>query len=177
MRRLGTLGIALIGLWVIAMSPLQLTIPAMWVGGMLTGEAEKGELIGALVMTIPFAISLVVGFGLIANRDRIAEEWFDDSELDLLAGQAAWLPTGVILLGLWMSVSGLGGLVHGIADGIQRAHLIGIRRGGEGVLGQQLLNAIPVLLSRLIMLAAGLVFVLRHRSVVDWISSRQRRLP
>lgn len=176
MKRIGVVGIALIGLWVLVTSPGLLVFVSFGLASLFQGGRQAGLAFALLFGSLPFMLALVVGLVLIAKRTQLADRLFDDSPLELAVDSSTLIGAGVVLLGLAIAVGGGKGLLQDVSQGVNLALSASSFPGGprEFAFLQPLLNLIPGAIAQVAALVLGLVFVIRSRSVTDWIVRRQQ---
>jgi hypothetical protein len=180
MRKIGVFGLTMVAVWVLATSPGQLVYSFLFIGSAISGGvSRRAALLGTLIGSLPFLLTLGVGLVLLVRRHRIAQRLFDDDE----STGSSLEPTvafrvGVALLGVYLVVTGATGIVLGAATRIDTLlQMPSYGAAGSMVVRQQLLQLIPDIIAQLLRLALGAALVLKAERIVEWIMERQERTP
>jgi len=96
-RSIARLGIALVGFWVLTYVPNLLTYASGMFG--YDGPGNLSALVSALT---PPLVAVLLGLLLIANRNRLADRLFEDSDIELGAEGPDLLRAGLLMLGVSM---------------------------------------------------------------------------
>ena len=177
MRRTGTALLALMGVWILATSPSLLQYGVLWLASWSipeSGISKRHLILGTGAIALPFLLAIAIGLFLILMRDSLGRRLFPDSDPQLAPDAVTVLIVGIVLLGIFMSVSSLRGLVSTITSSISNL----LRERGTDVgaavfARQQFWFLIPQVLADLVELAVGLFLVLRPRTVSRWAMAQQ----
>jgi hypothetical protein len=122
-RQLARLGLSLMGVYLVVRS-LVLAAGALAAQPLVIRETDApfADHINSILFSGSISIAAVVVFGivpgavLIAMSQRWAESWFPDERSETEFSITVFFPIGLLLLGLDFGISGLSGLVGGIAQ-------------------------------------------------------------
>jgi hypothetical protein len=173
MRRVGVVGTALIGVWILASAPSLLVYPALMLGSFISGASVSRFSVAALVVDcVPFVLGVLAGVWLVVNRVRVANTLLDDSSLDQTGEPLAWLQPGIVLLGLYFAVVATTGASGSIVSAVSSAaQQRGVSAGiAQLIVRQQLAALVPALLVRLFQLGIGVVFIVKSAAVASWVT-------
>jgi hypothetical protein len=176
MRRAGSAVVALIGVWVLALSPTSLAWAALLLANALNPDAigsKSAAIIGVGVASVPFLLAVAVGWTLVSRRAWISARLFDDVPLPPAADGPHLLGAAVVLLGLFLCVTALGESVRVLTTSVAQIIQLGASGTGRFFATSQTYILVPQMIAFLAQFAAGLYFVLRSARVSSWASSLQ----
>lgn len=106
MRKLGAIGLVLVGL-LVSVQALNFANQAVLV--VCTSDRPTGgrTLIQAGLLLLSAATALAFGILLVRNHRRLSDKLFDASEADSIADAVSLLKVGLILIGIWLVATGI----------------------------------------------------------------------
>ncbi len=170
MRKLGVLGITIVGLMILASAGVTLMLPLILIGEIVNGSSPWPLVVVAILLgTIPFALLVALGRWLIVHRQCLAEQWFeDDDSLDVAFGGTALIGALLGVAGVWLTVNGISGVFGDVAGAIQQVPQ------AQRTFGHMMLRAFvwqaPAFISTLVTLGFGLLLLFRRTSIAGWLT-------
>ncbi len=162
MRKIARLGIALVGFWMLTYVPNLLT----YASGMLPYEG-LGSVPMLAAAFLPALAAVLIGLLLVANRNRLADQLFEDSDIDLGASGPDLLRAGLVLLGVSMIAYAV---LAALSTGIFTVSAFVQERSSLGdvpyLSNLTVLDWLPSLVADAARLAIGLFLVLRAEALV-----------
>lgn len=162
MRRLGALGITLIGLLAIAQAFALLFVP---LGSLITGAGERLAWQQILLYFTPFALEICFGAALVAWRDNLSVRWFDDSAVDLPGEPPALLQVGLVLIGVFVTVTQATAAFVGLTNGFSN---LGMRASLGPLSTADTVSAlVPTFVAHAIGVALGVALIVFARPLAN----------
>ena len=158
MRKLGTVGIALLGLVFL----LNAITYLFGLFSVFTNDFGVSRLLVGVLYATPVLLSAAAGATLLLRRERLAGRWFpdDDSPLTIAAEDLARI--GIVLVGVYMFTQAFPTLVSQIANplvGIAMANAQVDAGLGAADVAQQMLRSVPNYLATVASFIVGWMMV------------------
>jgi len=106
-NRLGIVGLALLGIWILTQALLFLSLP---IELLVFGAGDVRRLISVPLALLPSLASAVLGIWLIARHRQLAARWFDDDGDEVHLDGHALLRAGILVIAVSAFVSGVASL-------------------------------------------------------------------
>jgi hypothetical protein len=159
MRKLGMLGIALIGLMALVNSSAYIFFP---LSSVFTDSGPLPRAAAILLSLIPLIVLLAVGLFLVLRRERLAASLFPDSEVALGVPTEDLLRVGIVLIGLYFFVSAIPMLISVVVAPVVQFAQMRAEFGSEGP-SYGLIDELPRIVSYLAELGLGWFLIVRSR--------------
>jgi hypothetical protein len=108
-RRIGSLALVLIGIWVLTQALLLLGYP---LNLFLFGGGDVRRLVAVPVAFLPAFATALLGVWLIARRRQLSARWFDDEGPEVRLDGRSLLRAGLLLIGVSAIVAGVMALLN-----------------------------------------------------------------
>ncbi|MDR3685980.1 MAG: hypothetical protein P4L93_03325 [Coriobacteriia bacterium] len=179
MRKLASGVIGLLGLYVLATSPYTLSFAALLAASYLGSGPSWHHwlrlLAAGFIAVAPFVLAFGFGLAMVLWRERLAARLFNDSPLPADLDERALLTAAVRILGLWILVSAVTGLLNSAGSAV--VTVVNALRGQASfraaILGPQLASLAVSTITRVAEIVFGLLFVLRGKAVATWALGRE----
>ena len=167
MRKLGVLGIALVGVLLLVSSVGFIWLPISVVFADIGGYPKA---LAVFLATMPFLLSLGGGIFLLDRRDPLSELWFSDSESPLAVAPDDMLRMGLVLIGAYLFVEAIPALVSQLT--VPFVQIIQINAQIDAGLGasdvwSDLVRAAPNILATIVRLGIGWLLIARSAGIAE----------
>ena len=170
MRKLGVVGITLLGLWT-AIEAVNSLFAS------LTFSSSTGDGVGITYVAgfyiAPAMVLLVLGYALIALRERLAARWFEDDSAVAGPDPESLLRIGIIIVGVVFAViafqMALTSVLRPIIVAANDRAIFGPGDTGS----QPLWTILPGIIARVVQMLIGILLVWFSRPLASWFWRRQ----
>ncbi len=161
MRKLGVLGIALVGVLLLITSVGFYWLP---ISVIFADMGSYPKLLAVFLAALPFLVCVAGGLFLLNRRDSLAERWFPVSESPFVLASDDLLRVGLVLIGAYLFAEAIPSLVSQLTSPI--VQIVQINAQVDAGLGapdvwSQLLTATPSILATVARLGIGWFLVAR----------------
>ena len=170
MRKLGVVGITLLGLWTVAGAVNSLFASLAFSSSMGDGEGITNA---AGFYIAPALVLLALGCALIALRQRLAARWFEDDSAVGGPDPVSLLRLGIIIVGLVFAVIGF---EVALSSGLRPIIVAVNNRAifGPGDTGSQpLWTVLPDIIARVVQVIIAILLVWFSRPLAGWLWSHK----
>lgn len=165
MKRLGTVGIALIGLMALMQSLSFAGLPVGAAGAI--GGASRVQWLAIFASTLlPFVALFAFGLILIVNRQSLADRWFEDPDVDAWPPAPQLLRVGLILVGVTFIAAVVPALVSAVTGPIARAIQLRAELEGSPMADYSPLSGLLGVIAPVIRAVIGVYLVARSDRIV-----------
>jgi len=174
MRRLGVVGITLVGLATLLQGTGSL-LSAFWV--FESGSGYEGEALVVASAFAPVILLMLAGFLLIVYRERIAARWFPDEPIDSAIDAASLLRVGIMLLGLYVTLYAASSIVVSALDPILTSARARLVFGVGFTEPTSFWDVAPGFAAAVMRLLLGFVLVWFSGPLASWLWTHERATP
>jgi hypothetical protein len=165
MRKLGVLGIALVGVLLLISSVGLFWFPISLFFADIGGYPK---VLAVFLATLPFLLSLAGGLFLLNRRDSLAERWFPESESPFVLAADDLLRIGLVLIGVYLFAQAIPSLISQVTGPIVR--IIQVNAQIDADLGasdawSQLFSSAPNILATIVRLVIAWFLVVRSAGI------------
>lgn len=174
MRRLGVVGITLLGLMTL-LQGVGSFLSAFWVFG--SGGDTKDMALAVVSGFAPVIFLVVAGLLLIAYRERLAARWFADEPIDSSIDAAPLLRVGIILLGFYVALYAASSILVSALDPIVSSAKNRAAFGAGFGEVKTFWDIAPGIAEGMLRLLVGLALVWYSGSLAGWLWTHERAAP
>lgn len=166
MRKLGVLGITLIGLTALVTAVNYLFFP---LSALVLDSGSLPRALAFLLAALPVLAIGAMGLVMVLRRERLAEALLPDSDDILGLSPAPLLRVGILLMGLYFIIQAVPSLISTVVGPIvQTAQQNAQFGGGSGLnAASDMISSIPRALAELLSIAIGWFLIARSQLIAD----------
>jgi hypothetical protein len=162
-RKLGVVGIVVVGLLTIAQS-----LPLLLSGMSVFGYADQARVPAGLlsVFILPAVAAAAFGVLLIVGRRRIASTLFDDADTELAIDATSLLRLGLILVGVVLITDAMPQLLFALVSPVLQSAQLNAAFGDPGAVSTSFwFDSLPRIAIQLVTVGAGVALVATSRAL------------